>query len=1084
MKQFLPSRLLLILAVISGIFLPKISQADHLAAVDLDVKYIGTGTSDMKYQITLRVYKICEPDYSTIGNYPNGPYTMNLGLFPTDYVSIKGTGVTSTGIQVNQVGPEDTLDQLCGDYKSQNSCRQLANFVKFPGFLRRTYQATFSVPNNVRSPDLTFSWSSCCRNAGVQNITNTGGTPVSGAGIYVECMINNQLKYNNSSPQYTADPIPYICAGRLYNYVNAPIDIDNDSLYTYNLNPKANATPGGNLPYASGYSFSNPIASSPSAYTVNNVTGTATFDPQNTGKYVLAFRTEDRDKLTGALLGYISRDVQVSVLPCPGLADPSIDSIVQSPTGIKKLDATVGNNIIYVCPGSAISFQVNAHVNSANGVIILRPLLSSILPTGLTYTTTGNYGTAATTTFNWTPTVLDYGDHIIAMEALDSGCSSSVPIIPKVYFVFTIRVLGAGLDAGPDLLICPFQTKSIQLSTVNGNPTSNYSWTNLSGAPAQFLSCTNCENPLAKPPYDYDYVVTTDDPKRLCKSSDTVSVRIDTSNAIVTPQDPLVVCRPAYINLISEAKGPAPYLNIPCGLQNPITCAPGSESTADIGFGLNPATDPTNTPFYTSKVFTKYQFIIPKSEILKSGFYSGTIKALAFESLGPINATAGLDYIFVSLACVPFDQFPVPANNASFYSNPELVASKINYSLTGSAWNQIDFDNPYSWDTSQNLLVDICVGPQTVNTNGIDPVAMVPGSAIQKSSSSVNVCTDNAPTVSNFTERPVVRFIYCPTPVLPFQYHWDSGNNLNDSNIQNPRAYVPRSVNYAVYTIGRNGCKVHDSLHIIVPEHHLSLSPLDTTVCQNQPVPMFATGADSYLWYEYDGTNFNDASGTLTCTNCPNPTARTQKPTSYAVVFMNDVHRSAPSNPNYETGCPDTMMNLIRINPLPQVWISNNDTTIKYGKEIPLFAHGAQWYSWTPPGNVSDPNSPAPLAHPVETTNYIVYGMDTNGCVNTDTVQVAVDYRGNLFVPSAFTPNHDGRNDVFKITNLGTRTLMEFRVFNRWGQEVFSTTDRNAGWDGTWHGEDQPIGSYQYIIRIGYPDNMTETYKGDVTLIR
>jgi gliding motility-associated-like protein len=1083
MNRTLPLNILLLFLTLIALCAPGTSRADHLAAVDLDVEYIGTGPTDMKYMITLRVYKICEPDYGTIGNYPNGPYTMNLGLGPTDYVSVKGTGITSGGIQVNQVGPEDTLDQLCGDYKSQNSCRELANFVKFPGFLRRTYQAEYTVPNNVRAADLTFSWSSCCRNAGVQNILATGGLPVSGAGIYVECMINSLLKYDNSSPKYTADPIPYICAGRLYNYVNAPLDINNDSLYTYNLVPKASAGAGGDLPYVTGYSSSNPIASGSPGYSVNGTTGTATFNPTNTGKYVLAFRTEDRDKATGALLGYISRDVQVSVLPCPGVEDPTIDSIVQSPTGIKKLDPTVGNNIIYVCPGTEFTFQVNAHVNSPNGVIILRPLLSSILPAGLTFNTTGNYTTAATTTFTWTPTAADYGDHIIAMEALDSGCSASVPIVPKVYFVFTIRVLGAGLDAGPDLLVCPLGEKPVRLGTANGNPGYTYTWTNVAGAPAEYLTCTECEHPLATPPFSYDYVVTTDDPKRLCKSSDTVRVWLDTTVYIVTPQDPLVVCRPGYVNLLSEAHGPSPYLNMPCGTTNVINCAPGTEQTATIGFGQNAAAEPINTPFYTSKIFTKYQFIVPKSEILSGGFYSGTIRGIAFETLGPVVATNGLNYMFVSLACVPFDQFPSPANNASFYSAAELVVTKTDFALS-TGWNQIDFDVPYSWDTSQNLLVDICIGPQTVNINGIDPVAMVPGSAIQKSSSEQNVCSDNAKTVSNFTERPVVRFTYCPTPILPFEYRWDSGNNLSDSNAQNPRAYVPRSINYAVYTTGRNGCRVKDSLHIIMPEHHLTLSPLDTAACLNQPVPMMATGGEGYQWYEYDGLNFSDASGSLYCTDCPNPIAKPKSTTTYAVVFSNDVHRSSEKNPNYETGCPDTMTATVRINPLPEVRVQNRDTTIKYGKQLQLFAQGAQWYSWTPPGYVSDPNAPAPLARPSETTTFIASGMDTNGCVNTDSVQVVVDYRGNLFVPSAFTPDGDGRNDGFGPVNLGTRSLMEFRVFNRWGQEIFSTTDRNKTWDGTWKGEPVPIGTYQYLIRIGYPDRMTETYQGDVTVIR
>jgi hypothetical protein len=61
---------------------------------------------------------------------------------------------------------------------------------------------------------------------------------------------------------------------------------------------------------------------------------------------------------------------------------------------------------------------------------------------------------------------------------------------------------------------------------------------------------------------------------------------------------------------------------------------------------------------------------------------------------------------------------------------------------------------------------------------------------------------------------------------------------------------------------------------------------------------------------------------------------------------------------------------------------------------------------------------------------------------------------------------------------------MEFRVFNRWGQEVFSTTDIFDGWDGKWKGVEQGIGNYQYLIRVAYPDGKTETYKGDINLIR
>ena len=125
-----------------------------------------------------------------------------------------------------------------------------------------------------------------------------------------------------------------------------------------------------------------------------------------------------------------------------------------------------------------------------------------------------------------------------------------------------------------------------------------------------------------------------------------------------------------------------------------------------------------------------------------------------------------------------------------------------------------------------------------------------------------------------------------------------------------------------------------------------------------------------------------------------------------------------------------------------------------------------------------------PIASPTEPTMYTVTGIGVNGCRNIDSVKISIDYRGNLFVPTAFTPNADGKNDEFKVVNLTFQKVLEFRVFNRWGQEIFNTTDPKKGWDGKWKGVDQDMAAYNYIIRVAYPDGYVETYKGDVTLIR
>ena len=248
---------------------------------------------------------------------------------------------------------------------------------------------------------------------------------------------------------------------------------------------------------------------------------------------------------------------------------------------------------------------------------------------------------------------------------------------------------------------------------------------------------------------------------------------------------------------------------------------------------------------------------------------------------------------------------------------------------------------------------------------------------------------------------------------------------------------------------------------------------------------MRASGGDAYQWFEVHEGVFSDASGSLNCTDCATPVATPPVTTTYAVVFTNNVHQSNPGNaPVYELGCPDTLFTTVNIWQLPPVITTNRDTLIGYGKSLQLFATGASRFSWTPVGSLSDPNSPAPIAAPKETTNYVVSGMDSNGCVSHDTVKVSVDYRDNLLIPSAFSPNGDGRNDVFKIVNVSFQRLMEFRVFNRWGQEIFSTTNINNGWDGSWKGVPQDLGNYQYLIRVAYPDGNVETYKGDVTLIK
>jgi gliding motility-associated-like protein len=176
----------------------------------------------------------------------------------------------------------------------------------------------------------------------------------------------------------------------------------------------------------------------------------------------------------------------------------------------------------------------------------------------------------------------------------------------------------------------------------------------------------------------------------------------------------------------------------------------------------------------------------------------------------------------------------------------------------------------------------------------------------------------------------------------------------------------------------------------------------------------------------------------------------------------------------------------VRIDAKPAVTLVNvtEDFVLKYGDVMQLNAEGADYYVWTPDKFLDFPNTQDPKATGWDSTTFQVIGMNIWGCEDTAYVKMEIDYTMFEIIPSAFSPNNDGRNDVFHIGHLKYQRLLEFRIFNRWGQEIFNTVDPLKGWDGTYKGVAQEAGVYNYLIRIATPDGKQRTFKGDVTLIR
>jgi len=148
----------------------------------------------------------------------------------------------------------------------------------------------------------------------------------------------------------------------------------------------------------------------------------------------------------------------------------------------------------------------------------------------------------------------------------------------------------------------------------------------------------------------------------------------------------------------------------------------------------------------------------------------------------------------------------------------------------------------------------------------------------------------------------------------------------------------------------------------------------------------------------------------------------------------------------------------------------------------------ADQYTWLPGTGLSSTSIPNPVADLFgmsgKTIVYTVTATTADGCYGQDDIKVTVFATApDIFVPNAFTPNGDNVNDVLRPIGVGISKLNFFRVYNRWGQLVFSTTDAEHGWDGTFNGRLQGTDTFVFVTQgIDYTGK-TITKKGTVTLI-
>jgi len=296
-------------------------------------------------------------------------------------------------------------------------------------------------------------------------------------------------------------------------------------------------------------------------------------------------------------------------------------------------------------------------------------------------------------------------------------------------------------------------------------------------------------------------------------------------------------------------------------------------------------------------------------------------------------------------------------------------------------------------------------------------------------------------------------------------YLWSPAATLSNPNIPNPIALPTDTTTYTVIITDNNTCTTPDSVKVSVRAAPVFTVGSPSPVCSGNPRQLSASGGDLYAW---------QPAGLLNNPTISNPIATSASTTSFTVKIR-------------ESTCMDsTIFNTtLIVLPLPVVDATKVNDIDCSNNSSQLNATGASQYLWSPGADLNNPLIANPVATSQSTTLYTVTGTDPNGCKNIDTITVfvIVGNNGLHLMPNAFTPNGDGINDCYGISNWGLITELDFSIWNRYGERIFHTTTSNTCWDGTYKGKKQNIGAYVYLITAKTPcENVFR--KGTLFLLR
>jgi gliding motility-associated-like protein len=348
-----------------------------------------------------------------------------------------------------------------------------------------------------------------------------------------------------------------------------------------------------------------------------------------------------------------------------------------------------------------------------------------------------------------------------------------------------------------------------------------------------------------------------------------------------------------------------------------------------------------------------------------------------------------------------------------------------------------------------------------------------------------NCSSDTLVTTINIAAKPIAKFgvgaTLCNNSNVSFvdsstvsnasinAWEWINNNSVFSTQ-QNANGLFILGTNTVGLSVSSNlGCKSDTVYHSFLIKTKPQVSMSFNDACKQTAVSFSAAevgtsiGIVSWQWDFGDGTLANG-----------NPSTHAYITNNNYTVKLYGISTQGCSS--------DTLQDIINIYGTNA--FAGNDTIAAANQPVQLNASGGLSYEWTPLTGLSAANIPNPVATNATDRSYYLKAFTPEGCESYDTIKIKIYKCPEIYVPGAFTPNGDGKNDLLRAIPVGISSFEYLAVYNRYGQLIFKTSDYNSGWDGKVNGKEQDTGNYVWLAAaIDFRGNKIFR-KGTVLIIR